>query len=262
MRSSQLVPAMLLVSGFMSGVTSADLSGVPFSAETRQSSPQGTSSGKMYVGKNRMRIEMDQGGQQVVQIIDNDKQAQLILYPSQHSYMEFQGPGPGSSASPQTPASGGKLDPCAGLQGARCNKLGVESINGRTADKWQMSVTQQGKTMQMTSWIDADRGIPLRTETSEGQRMDLRMLGIENVGGRQVEKWEMSSSAPNQPAQRSTQWYDPVLKLAIREEFPGGFVRELINIREGEPPSSLFSIPAGYQKVTPPASGQQPPVGR
>ena len=47
---------------------------------------------------------------------------------------------------------------------------------------------------------------------------------------------------------QSIQWYDKQLKMVIREELPGGYVRELRNIKLAKQPKELFSIPAGYQR--------------
>ena len=83
------------------------------------------------------------------------------------------------------------------------------------------------------------------------------MIGPDTLEGRRVEKWEMTMRQGNQAPQTSTQWFDPELKLAVREEFPGGYVRELRNIHVGQQAMDLFQIPAGFQKVTPPAQGRQ-----
>jgi len=72
------------------------------------------------------------------------------------------------------------------------------------------------------------------------------MIGVETLNGRTVEKWQMTLSPPGQKSQKSIRWFDLQLNLAIREEYPGGYVRELKNIRVGPQPESLFSIPAGY----------------
>ena len=39
----------------------------------------------------------------------------------------------------------------------------------------------------------------------------------------------------------------------IREELPGGYVRELRNIKVGKQAADLFTIPAGYQRQEIPA---------
>ena len=42
----------------------------------------------------------------------------------------------------------------------------------------------------------------------------------------------------------ATQWYDPELKIAIREELPGGYIRELRDIKTGKQEKDLFEIPS------------------
>jgi hypothetical protein len=64
-------------------------------------------------------------------------------------------------------------------------------------------------------------------------------------------------------AMESFQWYDPQLKIAIREELPGGAYRELRNIQIGKQSASLFQIPADYRKISAPQApqGSQSPQG-
>ena len=58
----------------------------------------------------------------------------------------------------------------------------------------------------------------------------------------------------------TTQWYDPQLKIAIREELPGGYFRELRDIRVGAQSPQLFTIPAGYQLTKAPQKSQSAPA--
>ena len=109
----------------------------------------------------------------------------------------------------------------------------------------------------MTQWVDAERGIPVRSEAPDGTRMTLEMKGVETVNGRTAEKWEMTLERPDAPTQRSYQWYDPELELAIREEFPGGYVRELTDIRVGPQPASLFRVPDGYREISLEQAGER-----
>ena len=66
----------------------------------------------------------------------------------------------------------------------------------------------------------------------------------------------MTTSVPNQQPMRTFQWYDAELELAVREEFPGGYVSELKNIHVGPQPDNLFVVPAGYERM------QMPPQDR
>jgi hypothetical protein len=192
----------------------------------------------------------------VVRITDQTRQMEWILFPEQQNYIE-RGPAPGQAKAPPPSEPSAEADPCVGVAGLTCRRVGVEEVGGRPAVKWEMSATQQGETLTGVQWLDRERGIPLKHVMPNGQTMELKILGKETIDGRQVEKWEMISTAPKQEATRSFQWYDSELKLAVREEFPGGFVSELKNIRVGPQPDSLFVVPAGYSRMTMPQGGSQ-----
>ncbi|MES9936902.1 MAG: hypothetical protein ABW153_10690 [Sedimenticola sp.] len=237
---------LLLIGVHAGQVSVAAPSTVQFSADTYQKGQNGQESmGKIYVGDGMMRTEMQQSGQQVIQIMDTKRQAAWVLYPAHRSYMEMSG-----GSMPANQSSGAAANPCQGLAGAQCRKLGQESVSGRAATKWEVNLTQQGKSYQSYQWLDNERGLVLRQESSGG-RSELKLLGMEKLEGRTVEKWEMNFSQGKQPAQRSYRWFDPELNLAVREEFPGGFVREMKNIRVAPQDPSLFTLPAGYKKITP-----------
>ncbi|MGA7982273.1 MAG: hypothetical protein WCA32_18880 [Chromatiaceae bacterium] len=223
-----------------------------FSADLVQQGPKGeTSSGKMYMGDERTRMDMSQQGQEIIRITDQKRHVEWILFPAQHKYMEHKlPPGPPGHAGGARPSPA--ADPCAGMPGVTCRKIGDETIDGRAAVKWEMEATHQGKSMKSTQWIDKERGVPLRQDLPNGQKMELKYIGPATVGGRKVEKWEMTTTAPNQTPMHAFQWYDPELKLMIRQEYPGGFTTELDNIQVGKQPDHLFSIPAGYERMSAP----------
>jgi len=230
---------------------SAAPAGKEFAAEMLQRGPEGQmSSGKMYVGEGRMRSEMVHQGQQVVRITDESRGVEWILFPEQKKYMEqpLGGPGAPPPGAKSAPAS----DPCAGMPGLTCRNLGEETVSGRAAVKWEVVASHQGKTMTSTQWLDKERGVPLRQEMPNGQASELKILGEETLDGRKVEKWEMVATLPDQPATSTFQWYDPELGLAVRQEFPGGFVSELKGVTVGAQPDHLFSIPAGYERIAAP----------
>lgn len=255
-----------LMAALLTAQTHAQSGSVQFAAETVQTGPQGpVSKGKMYVGKNRMRVETEQQGRQFIRIIDDDKQVEWILFPEQHSYMERRAP---AGTPKKAERSAGDTNPCATpMQGMQCAKLGTETIAGRKTDKWEITLTHQGQTIKTTQWIDTERGTPLRQEMGGGQSMELKFLSSETLEGRKVEKWEVTTTAPNQAPSKSYQWYDPELRLAVRQDLPGGYVSEFKSIRVGAQPDALFSIPAGYTRIEQPAGGsgaagpQQQPAG-
>lgn len=245
-----LFTVMGLISLFAiaSSATAEPLASVEFSAETHMRSAKGEASeGHIFVANNAVRTEMTQNGQQIIQIINTADQVTWIIRPAQRAYIELQGKGEEASK----PNADPKKDPCQGIQGAKCQFLGEEKVLGRNAKKWDVAINVNGKTLTSTQWIDMERGILLRQEADNGPHMEQRMVGIEKMEGRTVEKWEMTISQSNKKPQRSYRWFDPELNLAIREEYPGLFVREIKNIRLGKQDARLFAVPAGFKKVEP-----------
>jgi len=229
---------------------SAEQGGPEFSAEMVQHGPDGKgSSGKMFVGDGKVRIEMAAQGQSMVRIVDETRGVEWVLFPDQKQYLERKaGPDQGGTPAPKAYAE----DPCASAPGLTCRKLGDELMSGRTAAKWEITGNQDGKPVTSTQWIDVERGIPLRQQFPDGGTMALNLIGKETVDGRAVEKWEVLVERPGRQATRTYQWYDPELKLAVRQEFPGGGVSELKNIRVGKQPDDMFVVPAGYSLMPQP----------
>jgi hypothetical protein len=87
--------------------------------------------------------------------------------------------------------------------------------------------------------------------------MEQRLLAMEVLHGRPVEKWEMILTQGEQPAQRSSRWFDPQLNLAIKEANSGGYVRELQNITVGPQDPGLFKIPEQFKQIVPRQPGQE-----
>jgi len=246
----------LLVAGFSSPLY-AD---TEFSAEMVQQGPQGaTSAVKMYVGDQRVRTEMSQQGQQVVRITDEKRGIEWILLPGQKKYMEQRlgVPGGQSPGAKPEPAE----DPCAGMPGLTCRKLGEEKVDGRTAVKWEIVTSHEGKTMKSTQWIDKERGVPLRQEMPNGQKTELKFAKKTEHEGRPVEEWDMVVTAPNQPETHTSQWFDPELNLIVRQKLPGGMVSELKDIHIGKQPDELFTVPAGYERMSVPQGKPGGPSG-
>ncbi|NEV60732.1 hypothetical protein [Thiorhodococcus minor] len=230
----------------------AEIAGTQFSADMVSRGPDGQSTtGKMYVGDDRMRVEMSQQGRDMVRITDQKNGMEWILFPEQKGYMEREIPQDARSDSPMSQLSA-EANPCEGVSGLVCRKAGQEEVAGRPAIKWEMKVERDGQTATGAQWIDVERGLPLKYQMPNGQSMELEMLGSETIDGRPVEKWQMTTTVPNKQPVQTFQWYDPELKLSVREEFPGGFVRELDNIRVGDQPDARFQVPEGYTKMDQP----------
>lgn len=95
-------------------------------------------------------------------------------------------------------------------------------------------------------------------EGKEGLACD--KLGTEQVYGRTTDKWAFTTTEQGQTS-RTVVWIDRTLRIPVREEIPGGYVRELRDMREGPPPADLFAVPQGYSKIDIPTQSRGGPGG-
>lgn len=242
LRSVALILATLLVMPLVSAQTPA---AVEFSADIYQKAPKRPDrNGRIYVGKSLIRTEMELNGQVIITIIDSANQKSWVLNPSQRSYIEYRGEGDAAPISKGAPAS-----PCQRIAGAVCKHLGEEVLQGRKVVKWDVQMPGKDRQVHSTQWIDRERMILIRQEIENGPRMEQRFIGVETLHSRVVEKWEQVVIRDNAIPQQSARWFDPELNLAIKEEHPGGYLREMRNIRVGNQSASLFTLPADYRKI-------------
>jgi len=140
----------------------------PFSADMQFRSTRGggmtrDKTGKMYFGSGHVRMDVAGGprGGSIV-ITDFTTQTTDILMPEQHMYMEHKAgemaghrPGMMPSIKPFHDPS----NPCANEEGTTCKKIGVEEVNGRTCDHWQIT-EKNGKVSNV--WIDQKLYFPIK----------------------------------------------------------------------------------------------------
>ncbi|MBZ5531348.1 MAG: DUF4412 domain-containing protein [Acidobacteriia bacterium] len=149
-----------------------------FSADTSTTSANGNlnMTGKIYVSMPRMRVDMSNAGGEtkkagpmggkMIMIVDGPAKMMYMLMTEQHMYMEFST----DRDSPMTqrmPKFSDMLrggDPCSGREGATCKKLGVESIDGRPCDKWEL--TEKSGKIQ-TYWMDQRIHFPIKVISGE-----------------------------------------------------------------------------------------------
>lgn len=221
-----------------------------FAAEAVRMTPgQQPRVARIYVGDERVRMEYLNNGQQVVEIIDWGQGYAMLLLPDLKTYMQSDASADMRRVAPQR---GGNADPCQGAAGLQCRHLGQEIVEGRNTDKWEMLAQRDGRTERSLHWFDQERQMPLRQWLSDGTLIEMNLLGRQLLDGREVEHWRQVSVTPEGATSWASQWYDPQLQIAIREELPGGYYRELRDIRIAAQPEQLFEIPAGYRRVEPP----------
>ena len=149
----------------------------PFSADMSTTSANGNTNmkGKVFFSLPKFRMDMTDTSQRQAQgpfggkmsmIVDGDAKTAYMLMTEQQMYMEF----PTDANSPmaqRTPKwQDFKGDPCTfdNRKDATCKKVGTETINGRSCDKWEIT-DKSGK--KETLWIDQKLHFPIKS--SDGQ---------------------------------------------------------------------------------------------
>ena len=220
---------------------------VEFSADAVQKSPARPDyRARMFVSKDAVRTESMMNNVKVVEIINSKNGTYWLLIPEQKLYLEQQR-GPTEPA--RTKHKSANATPCAAMPNTKCRLLSKETINQRQTEKWEFSVERDGQQYRSLHWIDVERKMPVREFFPDGTLSELQLVEMEMINQRKTEKWIKLITGKDGRQSQSTQWYDPELKLAIREELPGGFFRELNNIKVGKQDKKNFRVPADYIKT-------------
>jgi len=243
-RLKKIIPALLCC--LMTSVAVAKEAGKPFSATAVQLTPEGAVQTRVAMTHDAIRNEYEQDGNVYVEIIHPKQNKRVLLFPEQKIFIEQYAP-----AFPDRRIAN-ENSPCENLPGTLCRKLGNEEINGIETEKWEFSHVERGRPIHTLHWIDRERELPIREFFPNGSIVEMVLLGDETVNERDAEKWRMQVMSAKGQRTQFLQWYDPELKLVIREEHPDGYVRELRDIKVGKHAADLFSIPKGYKRSTQP----------
>ena len=224
-----------------------------FSAEAVQSVPgRPATNVKMFISKKAVRTESTMNGNTIVEIVYAKEKRRVLLNQARKTYVEQKAQNKKTMGTKKMSSS-----PCAGITNATCKKLGTEKINGRKAIKWEMTAQRNGQNFKSLYWQDKKYHMPLREQLHDGTVATMVLSGKEKINGRNTEKWTFNAVRPNGQKMESQQWYDPKLKMVIREALPGGYVRELRNIKVAKQSKKLFKIPSDYKKEAMPAMANQ-----
>jgi len=121
-----------------------------FSADMVMKGPDGqTMSGKVFVKGQKIRQEMQQGGERVITILRMDKKLSWVLMVDEKVYMEMK-----MRESAEDPSLVEKADP------AKIRRLGKETVNGFVCEKIQVT----DKNAVITQWISEELGWPIKGE--------------------------------------------------------------------------------------------------
>ena len=224
-----------------------------FSAEAVQSVPgRPTMNVKMFISKKAVRTESTMNGNKIIEIVYAKEKRRILLNQARKTYIEQKAQNKNTFGTKKRSSS-----PCEGIKNATCKKLGGEKINGRKAIKWEMTAQVNGKKFKSLYWQDKKYHMPLREQLHDGTIATMVLSGKEKINGRNTEKWIFHAVHPNGQTMDSEQWYDPKLKMVIREALSGGYVRELRNIKIAKQDKKLFKIPSDYKKEAMPAMANQ-----
>lgn len=140
-----------------------------FSAEMVNNDNGSQRPAKIYVGKNKMRVDPEEKGAYTGAVImDFDTQVMDVLVPSRQIYMETrQGSGPSQQWSRFFQAMNVE-DACpewrkqAKENGGSCQKIGDDTVNGRPSVKYEI-VSAEGRKDDV--WIDKKIKFPLKWQS-------------------------------------------------------------------------------------------------
>lgn len=203
-------------------------------------------------GQN-LRLEYEDAGRHVVQILLPTIGAMYILDPNAQTYIEYLGP-----AVPATDVEG-YTSPCPNQKpNASCQHVGDDVVSGIKVERWAIDSSLHGKPL-IILWNSARRRA-LRQDFPDGGSMVMAFSAMQDVNGRMAEHWQIKLSTPGQDIKSGDWWFDPKLRVVVRENLPSGEMRRLDNITIGPVDPALFQVPQGWRKMEPAATVLQNPV--
>lgn len=217
------------------------------SAWIRQSLP--SSSGAIESTESRfykrqdglLRIESFQAGRTLVQIVNPRLGKSWLLFPKEKTYSESEIPRLEADLDDLPPLP----DACLELAEIQCEFIGEELVRDRPALKFRLTAAARPE-LEAFQWLDKANGFPVRQRDPSGATAEAILEGIVELAGRQVERWRLENRLPNGQVLQAWQWYDPELKLNLREDYPQGMRRMLRDIRVEKLPDDLFLPPHDY----------------
>lgn len=121
-----------------------------FSADLVQKTAGMTTTGKVYIKDNKMRMEMDTPGGKAINLMDIDTGSMQMFQPAQKMYFEMKAPKAGVVTTEETLA-----------QIADKKHLGTEKVNGQQCDKYE--ITYHDRSLgKMTQWFSKELNYPVK----------------------------------------------------------------------------------------------------
>jgi hypothetical protein len=215
-----------------------------FIADAVQIRGDNVSHAKMYWLDGNVRFEYQEDDVPMVQIFDN-KNNKVIWLDTRNKYYVEQD----MSADDRVHAGNKSKktdDPCKQFVGGECTFLKKAEMNGRAAEKWLITLNDNGHEFHIFQWIDNEYKNILRQENSDGTSLNVFIEDGQKMNGRDVRKLTMIAYSAAGERKQGVQWYDNELDIVVKQEYQDGIVDELRNIDIGDISKKLFLIPDGY----------------
>jgi len=143
-----------LLAGLLTMVLStAGIAGPEFSADMVSTTKAGTVTGKIYVSKDKTRVEMSKS----ISISRIDKKVVWVLMPEQKMYTENQLKPEQLTATPDKMP--GEVER---------TMIGPEKLDGKNVVKYKITYTESKKKVVIWQWILPDTSFPVKTANEDG----------------------------------------------------------------------------------------------
>jgi uncharacterized protein DUF4412 len=148
----------------------------PFSADIIMHSQRGDMIGKFFSSPTKTRMDMQTPGGSVSNITDMPGKKFYLVMHDRKMYMENDLSKPNPMArGPKAPEvkAFDPANPCSNREGSTCKKVGTETVNGRSCDKWEFS--KDGK-LDETEWIDRKLHIAVKSVRTDGSGFEFQNI--------------------------------------------------------------------------------------
>lgn len=195
-----------------------------FSADVVQKPADGTTTTRLYVGTDAMRIQTLDGGQpSVAMIFDVEHNAMTMVNDKDHTYIGGANSALGGAAMQAMNRTGG-----GGLL-----RIFHPTTSGEPCTEWNTIV-------QSYAHLDS---------MSTPPHFSCQDMGSDTVNGRPAHKWAVTSTRGSE-TEHGEVWIDQKLHVVSRSRAMNGKDEmELENISEGPQSDALFAVPAGYREI-------------
>ena len=217
-----------------------------FTADAVQIRGENISNAKMFWLDGNVRFEYTEDGVLMVQIFDN-KNNKIIWLDTENKYF-LEREMPENEKVIASRKSKKNTDPCKQFAGAECVFLKKTKIKGRAAEKWLITLENNGHDFHIFQWIDAKYKNILRQENSDGTGLSVDIKDNQEMNDRKVRKLTMVAFSASGEQQQGVQWYDNELDIVVKQQYEDNVVDELRNISVGKVSKKLFVIPKDYSK--------------